>query len=1368
MSLFRLLKSRLGFTKSSRNQRRKPDSTRSRPTVEELESRVLLTGLVAAYNFDQGSGTTLTDVSGNGNNGTISNATWVSNGKFGGALQFTGATNSMVTIPDSSTLNLTKGMTLEAWVEATSLNSPDQGWVAPISKDNLASSANDVSYALYAANGTGTPPATHILRNGNDKGVQGSSVLPLNTWTFLAATYDGNTLKMYVNGNLVGSQTLRGSITTTSDPLHIGGDWSGEMFTGLIDNVRIYNTALSQSAIKSDMNTPVGSSTTSPTSPTVTSVTPANSATGVSTGSAVTVQFSEALDPTTVSSSTIQLLNASGTAVAASVTYNASTDTATLTPSSALSAGSTYTISVHGGTTGAVIKDAAGNALAANFSSSFSTAAAVDTTPPTVTSVTPANFATGVSTGSAITVQFSEALNSSTVSSSTVQLLNAAGTAVAASVTYNASTFTATLTPSSALLASSTYTISVHGGTTGAVIKDTAGNALAANFSSSFSTAAAVDTTPPTVTSVTPANSATGVSTGSAVTVQFSEALNATTLSSSTIQLLNASGTAMAASVTYNASTDTATLTPSSALSAGSTYTISVHGGTTGAVIKDVAGNALAANFSSSFTTAAASASQPFPNNQTPPPLPTPTGTVINVSTVSQLQSAVANLKSGQTILIAPGTYKLTGTLYVPQGLTNISIRGATGNAGDVVIEGDAVLDPSPPYTGSAVWGTGSGISGTIPFGIWLGNVQGVTIGDLTIQNFVDDAIILNAGVQSPLIHNVVMKDVGEQFIKSNPNPSGGGVNNGIVEYSTMEYTTGAPNNYTNGIDVHAGQNWIIRDNLFKNITTTNPLTTTNGGALAGPAILFWNGSSNATVENNTFINCQREIAFGLSDPSTITDDNSGGIIENNFIYRSGGQHGDVAIGVWNSPNTEVANNTIILNGDYVNAIEYRYATTTGVKILYNLTDAAIAQRDGASGTVTGNVTNGAQSSWFVNESVGNLHLTSAATGAIGKGKFLPEVSTDYDGQARPSSGPTDVGADEYQAAADIPPTVTSVTPANNATEISTTTAVTVQFSEALDPTTVNSSTIQLLNSSGTAVAATVTYTASTFTATLTPSAALATSSTYTISVHGGTSGAVIKDAADNPLAANFSSSFTTDPPVQSPPPPPASPPPPPPPTTPPMANAGPTESGKEGSAVQFAGTANGGSGSLSYLWNFGDGSTASGTLTPSHTYSTAGTYTVSLTVTDSANESSQSTTTAAVSDVAPTANPGGPYSAAPGTAINFSGSGSVPDPKDTLTYLWNFGDGSTSTSQNPSHAYTSAGNYNVTFTVTASDGAKTTATTTATIAAATTASQDPLLYQANVQYVGAFRVPAVNDPFTPGSNTYDYGGTALAYNPAN
>ena len=87
----------------------------------------------------------------------------------------------------------------------------------------------------------------------------GPAPLTVNTWTHLAATYDGTTMRLYVNGAQVASQAQTGAIATSTDPLQIGGDSIyGQYFQGAIDEVRIYNVALTAAEIQADMNTPVG------------------------------------------------------------------------------------------------------------------------------------------------------------------------------------------------------------------------------------------------------------------------------------------------------------------------------------------------------------------------------------------------------------------------------------------------------------------------------------------------------------------------------------------------------------------------------------------------------------------------------------------------------------------------------------------------------------------------------------------------------------------------------------------------------------------------------------------------------------------------------------------------------------------------------------------------------------------------------------------------------------------------------------------------------------------------------------------------------------------------------------------------------
>jgi hypothetical protein len=198
---------------------------------------------VAAYAFNEGSGTSVTDASGTGNTGHITGTTWTTAGKYGGALAFDGG--ARVTIPDAPSLHLTTAMTLEVWVKP----SPMVDWWA-----DVIYKADD-TYYLEATSPSGTPVAGGTW--ASNQNLVAPAPLAVNTWTHLAATYDGTTVRLYVNGTLAGSAPRSGPLASSTHPLEIGGDsLYGQYFTGLIDDVRVYNVALTATQIQSDMNTP--------------------------------------------------------------------------------------------------------------------------------------------------------------------------------------------------------------------------------------------------------------------------------------------------------------------------------------------------------------------------------------------------------------------------------------------------------------------------------------------------------------------------------------------------------------------------------------------------------------------------------------------------------------------------------------------------------------------------------------------------------------------------------------------------------------------------------------------------------------------------------------------------------------------------------------------------------------------------------------------------------------------------------------------------------------------------------------------------------------------------------------------------------
>jgi methionine-rich copper-binding protein CopC len=371
------------------------------------------------------------------------------------------------------------------------------------------------------------------------------------------------------------------------------------------------------------------------TPPTVTAENPVSGATGASPNGTVSATFSE---PVQAGSVSLQLRDGSNTLVGGSLSYDATTHAATLQPSAVLALSTTYTAS-------AQATDLAGNAMAVPFTWSFTTAAPScpctifgSATPSVAESGDPAavelgvkfrtdvgGFVTGIrfykgagNTGTHVGslwradgTLLASASFSNESASGWQQVNFGSAVAVTAGTTYIASYFA----PNGDYAADAGYFAStgkdsgaLHALASGvdgpnAVFHYGAGGGFPANsFNATnywvdvvFDTQGAADTTPPTVTAQTPAAGATGIAVGSSPTATFSEPVQSASIN---FQLRDAANAAVPATVTYDAASRTASLRPASSLAFSTTYTASV-------IATDLAGNAMPAPLTWSFTTAA-------------------------------------------------------------------------------------------------------------------------------------------------------------------------------------------------------------------------------------------------------------------------------------------------------------------------------------------------------------------------------------------------------------------------------------------------------------------------------------------------------------------------------------------------------------------------------------------------------------------------------------------------------------------------------------------------------------------------------------------------------------------------------------------
>ena len=327
------------------------------------------------------------------------------------------------------------------------------------------------------------------------------------------------------------------------------------------------------------------------------------------------------------------------------------------------------------------------------------------------------------------------------------------------------------------------------------------------------------------------------------------------------------------------------------------------------------------------------------------------------------------------TVLLENGMYTLNSGFAISSD--NITFRGMSGDREFVVVRGQ-------------------GMAGSVT-DLFTVFSDGFVVADMTIGWVSGNAVSFLRNGDNHVVHNIRFVNTGEQMLRvAHEPPDTEQADNGLVEWCTFEYEAGVgPQDYIGGIYAYQARNWIVRYNVFKHIRSP-------GGTLAGYAIHFWSESSGTVVEHNTITNCDRGIGFGLG-----SEGHTGGMIRNNMVQTTR----DVGISLETSVSTSVYNNSLFTE-NYFNSIEYRFSGTQFASIINNLTNAAIASRDGGTGVVETNVTN-AIASWFADAGSGDLHIGLADTTVVDKGQSLSSVTRDVDCESRPKDSGYDIGADE-------------------------------------------------------------------------------------------------------------------------------------------------------------------------------------------------------------------------------------------------------------------------------------------------------------------------------------------------------------------
>ena len=387
------------------------------------------------------------------------------------------------------------------------------------------------------------------------------------------------------------------------------------------------------------------------------------------------------------------------------------------------------------------------------------------------------------------------------------------------------------------------------------------------------------------------------------------------------------------------------------------------------------------------------------------PPLPAPeggAGRVIRVQNVPELEDATAFLKPGQTILLAPGVYKMPHSLVI-QNADDVAIRGLGGDRSQIVLD----------FAGSRH-----------TEGVVFTNCKRALLADLTVQNVKQNGIKLNGdkGAAQVTIRNVHSRNVWQRHVKGPQIRAGqdGGqawAPGHRIEFCLFEndrpkrqgdepYEDENPDkfhhNYIGGIDVMSTDGLVVADNVFRNI---------HGKTREGRgAVFIWVGSKNAVVERNLVIDCDQGICLG--NPSRGNEGlrhATDCIVRNNFVVRC--PENDLFAA--NTRGCRFVHNTVFDPDGRMKRLFRAVAENEGLAVAGNIFSgpAIPAEFTAGAGTACHDNLNRDVTGYFRDPGNGDLRLVAAATDAIDRGPEPALVTDDF--AAEPRRGRPDLGADE-------------------------------------------------------------------------------------------------------------------------------------------------------------------------------------------------------------------------------------------------------------------------------------------------------------------------------------------------------------------